>query len=131
MNRRVINLKTLCCSFWEYVIANWNSEVAETLRQKLTKLPATKSTSEKIYLTNRTEVFLADDLQLKKNFLRYDEAPLFVWFPTTNGLSPRRLYEIYESLGVKKVSESVQCIPYAEVYLDTKRDAICGFVDRG
>lgn len=131
VNHRVINLKTLCCSFWEYVIANWNSEVAETLRQKLTKLPSTKSTSEKKYLTNRTEVFLADDLQLKKNFLRYDEAPLFVWFPTTNGLSPRRLYEIYESLGVKKVSESVQCIPYAEVYLDTKRDAICGFVDRG
>lgn len=46
VNRQVINLKTLCCSFWEYVIANWNSEVA--------------------YLTNRTEVFLADDLQLKK-----------------------------------------------------------------
>lgn len=101
VNSQAINLKTLCCSFWEYVIANWNSEVAETLRQQLTKLPATKSTSEQIYLTNRTEVFLADDLQLKKIFLRYDEAPLFVWFPTTNRLSPRRLYEIYESLGVK------------------------------
>ncbi|PRQ46163.1 putative histidine kinase-like ATPase domain-containing protein [Rosa chinensis] len=125
-----------CCSFWEYVIDNWNPKVEETLRQKLTKLPATKSTAEEIYLINRTEVFLADDLQLKKTFLSYDEAPLFVWFPTSNCLSsvpPRRLYAIYESLGVRKVSKSFVCKPHTILLLEEldKIDAQDGLIGRG
>ncbi|KAM5577872.1 hypothetical protein ABKV19_008283 [Rosa sericea] len=125
-----VTLEEYCCSFWKYVVDNWNPEVEEALKG-LTKLPATKSMSEKVYQINRKEVFLADDLQLKNVFLRYDEAPLFVWFPRNNCLCTRRLYEIYESLGVKKVSESVQYIPFAKIQLDPEKDVLNGLINRG
>ncbi|KAM5548158.1 hypothetical protein ABKV19_002221 [Rosa sericea] len=89
---RQVALVESWCSFWKYVVDNWNPNFEECLRQKLTKLPATKSTSEKIYLINSTE--------------------------------------IYESLGVRKVSESVErkenmCGGLGEVR------AIYGLIGRG
>ncbi|KAK9948530.1 hypothetical protein M0R45_004101 [Rubus argutus] len=102
-----------CNSFWESVLDNWNQHVEDTLKENLTRLPATLSSMVgEIYMMSREEVFIADDLQLKTIFSSYDKAPLFVWFPKSNSLSfipPRRLRKIYDCLGVKKISESVEC----------------------
>ncbi|PQM38363.1 uncharacterized protein Pyn_20293 [Prunus yedoensis var. nudiflora] len=35
-----------CSSFWEFVVDNWNQQVEDTLKQNLTKLPATVDTVE-------------------------------------------------------------------------------------
>ncbi|OMO50899.1 hypothetical protein CCACVL1_30167 [Corchorus capsularis] len=99
-----------CFSFFSFVLDNWNLCTLETLKKKLTKVPATTSTGEEIYLVSREDVFLPDDLQLKRLF---DQAgvPLFTWLPRQSGLSsvsPWRLYEVYSSIGVRKISESVE-----------------------
>ncbi|KAK9939066.1 hypothetical protein M0R45_015775 [Rubus argutus] len=96
-----------CSSFWKYVVDNWNSELEDLLQKNLNKLPATISMAEEIYLINKEEVFIADDLQLKEIFLSFDKAPLFVWCP--NSTCMIGLCKIYEALGVRKISESVEC----------------------
>ncbi|PRQ38289.1 putative histidine kinase-like ATPase domain-containing protein [Rosa chinensis] len=99
-----------CSSFWKCIVDNWNPHIEETLKQNLTKVPATMSMSGQIYLIRKEEAFIADDLQLKTIFSSFDKAPLFVWFPNSSSSVPhRRLLEIYESLGVRKISASVKC----------------------
>lgn len=56
-----------CCSFWRRVIENWNSNVEDILKQKLTKLPAVMS--GKIYIVCKEELVIPGNLQLKKVFL--------------------------------------------------------------
>ncbi|KAM5559542.1 hypothetical protein ABKV19_020949 [Rosa sericea] len=101
-----------CNSFWGCVLDNWNQHVEDTLKEKLTKLPATISSMVgEIYVMSREEVFIADDLQLKTIFSSCDKVPLFVWFPKSNSSSfipPRRLRKIYDCLGVKRISQSVE-----------------------
>ncbi|XVE95086.1 hypothetical protein REPUB_Repub02eG0066000 [Reevesia pubescens] len=100
-----------CFSFFAFVIDNWNPLTLETLKENLTKLPATTFTSDEIYLVSREEVFLPDDLQLKRIFENVG-VPLFTWLPRHNSLSPVlpwRLYQVYHSIGVRKISESVDC----------------------
>ncbi|CAN6583023.1 unnamed protein product [Malus baccata var. baccata] len=125
-----------CSSFWEYVAANWNQQLRDTLKQKLTKVPATMSGLEKIHLIRREEVFIADDLRLKKIFSGCDKVPLFVWFPKSYSLSyiyPGRLQAIYESLGVRKISDSVKCKVNGVESLEhwEKIDARNGLIGRG
>ncbi|KAL6296081.1 hypothetical protein ACE6H2_004223 [Prunus campanulata] len=101
-----------CSSFWEFVVGNWNQQVEDTLKQNLTKLPATVDTVDEPYLVSREEVFIADDLQLKKIFSSSNKVPLFVWIPKSISecyITPRRLHAIYEIFGVRKMSESVEC----------------------
>ncbi|KAM1773600.1 hypothetical protein ACFXTI_043095 [Malus domestica] len=125
-----------CSSFWEYVAANWNQQLRDTLKQKLTKVPATMSGLEKIHLIRREEVFIADDLRLKKIFSGCDKVPLFVWFPKSYSLSyiyPGRPQAIYESLGVRKISDSVKCKVNGVESLEhwEKIDARNGLIGRG
>ncbi|XP_068313767.1 uncharacterized protein [Pyrus communis] len=125
-----------CSSFWEYVAANWNQQLRDTLKQKLTKVPATMSRLEKIHLIRREEVFIADDLRLKKIFSGCDKVPLFLWFPKSYSLSyiyPGRLQAIYESLGVRKISDSVKCKVNSIESLEhwEKIDARNGLIGRG
>lgn len=100
-----------CCSFWRYVTENWNSDVKDILKQKLTKLPAV--VSGKLYIACKEELVIPDDLQLKKVFLDSVTLPVFAWVPKSSSLSSvslRRLFEIYESLGVEKLSKSIVCL---------------------
>ncbi|CAL8101226.1 unnamed protein product [Prunus armeniaca] len=101
-----------CCSFWEFVVDSWNQQVEDILKRNLTKLPATMDTVDEIYLVSREEVFIADDLQLKKIFSSSNKVPLFVWIPKSISecyITPKRLHAIYEILRVRKMSESVEC----------------------
>ncbi|XP_058185661.1 uncharacterized protein LOC131302885 [Rhododendron vialii] len=94
-------------SFWGYIAENWSAITERTVKKGLTMLPANTITGE-VQLANRDEVFIPDDLKLKKLFGEASEKPLFVWFPE-NGLSSlTKLYEIYRSFGVRKISEVVQ-----------------------
>ncbi|OMP11622.1 hypothetical protein CCACVL1_00391 [Corchorus capsularis] len=98
-----------CFSFFAFFLDNFNPCILEALQKNLTKLPATTGKSEKIYLVSKEEVFLPDDLQLKRIF-ENAEVPLFTWFPSQSNLSPVtpwRLNEVYNSIGVRKISESV------------------------
>ncbi|PPD86168.1 hypothetical protein GOBAR_DD16901 [Gossypium barbadense] len=76
-----------CFSFWVYVVDNWNPFTMKTLKENMTKLPATNSSTGEIYLVNKEEVFLPDDLQLKMIFENV-EVPLFAWLPRQCNLSP-------------------------------------------
>ncbi|KAG5528305.1 hypothetical protein RHGRI_029096 [Rhododendron griersonianum] len=94
-------------SFWGYIAENWSTITERTVKKGITMLPAI-TISGVVQLANRDEVFIPDDLKLKKLFGEASEKPLFVWFPE-NGLSSlTKLYEIYRSFGVRKISEVVQ-----------------------
>ncbi|KAL6955023.1 hypothetical protein U1Q18_041630 [Sarracenia purpurea var. burkii] len=94
-------------SFWGYISENWNCITEKTIRKGLTMLPAT-TPSGTIQLAARDEVFIPDDLQLKKSFMEASDRPLFVWFPQNGSSSLTKLYEIYRSIGVQKISEAVE-----------------------
>lgn len=102
-----------CSSFWEYMSKNWNSVTEEILKKNIIMLPATIISSKGIQLVEKSELFIPDDLQLKKLFTSVTEKPLFVWYPQDNlsSLSRTKLSEIYASLGVPKISESIQFDP--------------------
>ncbi|OMO57453.1 hypothetical protein COLO4_35378 [Corchorus olitorius] len=93
-----------CFSFFGFVLDNLNQCTLEALKKNLTKLPATIGRSEEIYLVSKEEVFVPDDLQLKRIFENV-EVPLFTWFSRQR--SPWRLDEVYNAIGVRKISESV------------------------
>ncbi|KAK9284835.1 hypothetical protein L1049_024014 [Liquidambar formosana] len=66
--------------------------------------------SGSVQFVAKEEVFIPNDLQLKKSFTEATGEPLFVWFPQNGlaSLSTTKLHEIYKSLGVRKISEFVQ-----------------------
>ncbi|KAK7860600.1 hypothetical protein CFP56_036679 [Quercus suber] len=68
------------------------------------------SDSDGILLSNKHNVFMADDLQLKDIFEKFSSQPLFVWCPQPSmpSLPPTKLLEIYRNTGVRTISESVQ-----------------------
>ncbi|KAH7847933.1 hypothetical protein Vadar_031793 [Vaccinium darrowii] len=94
-------------SFWGYLAENWSALTERTIKKGITMLPAI-TTSGIIQLVDRDEVFIPDDLKLKKLFGEVTEKPLFVWFPENGFSSLAKLYEIYRSFGVRKISEVVQ-----------------------
>ena len=124
-----------CCSFWDYILKNWSPHTEDFLKKRLTKVPATTSTSERIHLVSKELVFIPDDLQLKHFFSSIDGIPLFVWLPKCKSFStvhPMRLFEIYESLGVRKISGSVECHASISHSLDQyKMDPRNGLIGRG
>uniref|UniRef100_A0A7N2MMB9 Uncharacterized protein n=1 Tax=Quercus lobata TaxID=97700 RepID=A0A7N2MMB9_QUELO len=63
-----------------------------------------------ILLSNKHDVFIADDPQLKDLFEQHSSRPIFVWCPqpTIPSLSQTKLFEIYEKIGVRTISESVE-----------------------
>ncbi|XVE70251.1 hypothetical protein DITRI_Ditri10aG0057500 [Diplodiscus trichospermus] len=100
-----------CLSLFSFVLDNWTPVTIEALKKNLTKLPATTCTIEEIYLVSREEVFLSDDLQLKRIFENVG-VPLFTWLPKQSSLPPFypwRLCALYRSIEVRKISESIEC----------------------
>nr|POF19520.1 hypothetical protein CFP56_47700 [Quercus suber] len=82
----------------------------ETLAERMVKLLVGSSDSDGILLSNKHNVFMADDLQLKDIFEKFSSQPLFVWCPQPSmpSLPPTKLLEIYRNIGVRTISESVQ-----------------------
>nr|POF19521.1 hypothetical protein CFP56_47701 [Quercus suber] len=96
-----------CCKFWSFVSKHGS---AETLADRLVKLPVGSSDSDRILLSNKHDVFIADDPQLKDLFEQFSSRPLFVWFPQPSmpSLPQKKLLEIYRKLGVQTISEYVE-----------------------
>ncbi|CAL5366615.1 unnamed protein product [Camellia sinensis] len=101
-----------CSSFWKYISENWNSVTEEILKTSITMLPACCPRGEtiQIRLMQKNEILIPDDLQLRRLFANSSVKPIFTWYPQSDSssLSPSKLSEIYSSLGVRKLSKSVQ-----------------------
>jgi hypothetical protein len=99
----------VCSKFWVYVSTHWSEKTERTLADNLVKIPV-GSGSDGILLSNKHDVFIADDLQLKDLFEQSSPQPIFVWYPRQSlpSLPRTKLLEIYMKIGVRKISESVQ-----------------------
>ena len=62
----------------------------------MVKLPVGSSDSHGILLSNKHNVFIVDDLQLKDIFEKFSSKSLFVWCPQPSmpSLPPTKLLEI-------------------------------------
>ncbi|KAJ8629753.1 hypothetical protein MRB53_023076 [Persea americana] len=98
-----------CCSFWKYICNIWYLYGGESRLESITKLPA-KTTDDEVRLIDKTDLFIPDDLQLEQLFAEASANPLFVWCPRPcmPTICMSTLYRIYSSLGVRKLSESVE-----------------------
>ncbi|KAF5445149.1 hypothetical protein F2P56_034218 [Juglans regia] len=98
-----------CFKFWVYVSKHWSGKTERTLTDRLEKLPVS-SDSDGILLSNKHDVFIADDLQLKDLVKQVCPRPIFVWYPERSWPSlPRtKLLEMYRIIGVRTISESVK-----------------------
>ncbi|KAM7255794.1 hypothetical protein ACFE04_011535 [Oxalis oulophora] len=94
-----------CCAFWSCVGKHWGSHTREKITETVMKLPV-ESTGDKVMLLDKGNVFIADDLQLKDLFSHHS---IFVWYPQPSPpyLPRSKLFEIYQKMGVLKLSESV------------------------
>ncbi|KAL5544692.1 hypothetical protein UlMin_008476 [Ulmus minor] len=98
-----------CCKFWGYVIKHWNSKTEKTLAEELVKVPVS-SGSDSIRMVNKHDAFIPDDLQLKELFEKSSRHPIFVWYrePSLPSFPWTKLLEIFQRIGVRNISESVQ-----------------------
>ncbi|XP_025013815.2 uncharacterized protein LOC107261958 [Ricinus communis] len=98
-----------CCAFWGWVIKQKSSKVEKILADDLAKLPVLSGSGE-ILMSDKCDVFIADDLQLKDLFEKCSTRSIFVWYPQPSAPSlPRSmLLEVYRKIGVRTISESVQ-----------------------
>ncbi|XXG72538.1 hypothetical protein AAC387_Pa07g1608 [Persea americana] len=97
------------CSFWKYICSTWHSYGVDSIVMSITKLPA-KTADGRIQLIDKRDLLIADDSQLVQIFAEASENPLFVWCPQPGlpNIPMSKLYMIYSSLGVRKISVSVQ-----------------------
>ncbi|KAG6672485.1 hypothetical protein I3842_16G059500 [Carya illinoinensis] len=93
-----------CFKFWVYVSKHWSGKTERTLIDRLEKLPVA-SDSDVIFLSNKHDAFIANDLQLKDLFEQVFPRPIFVWYPERSSPSlPRtKLLEIYKKIGVQTI----------------------------
>jgi len=100
-----------CSFFWGYMVKNWNSETENVLTKTIAKVPA-MSLDKGILLLSKENVFIPDNLWLKKMFMNLGDSPLFVWFPKSSAISclpAVKFCEVYYALGVRKLSDCVRC----------------------
>ncbi|CAN0915895.1 Protein NO VEIN [Linum grandiflorum] len=96
-----------CCAFWKFFAGKKKGARTEAmLAGKLLMVPVVSGSGE-IVLSDKRDVFIADDLLLKQLF---SEHPIFVWYPQPSlpNLSRTKLLEVYRGIGVRGISESVQ-----------------------
>ncbi|RDX63859.1 hypothetical protein CR513_57659, partial [Mucuna pruriens] len=94
-----------CCKFWMFVLKHLTTQRTEKkLCDSLVKLPATSGNNE-IFLLDKNDVFIPDNLHLKKVF---EQEKVFVWYPQNLvPLSRCELFDIYRKIGARNISESV------------------------
>ncbi|KAM1025525.1 hypothetical protein TB2_038051 [Malus domestica] len=130
-----------CCKFWLYVSKHWNLKTEKSLADALLKVPVYSGSGE-ILLSNKEDVFIADDLQLQCLFEQSSHL-IFAWYPQPSLASlPRtKLLEMYKKIGVRVISESVhkeelslandaelQIIPRERVFAKALLRLILGFL---
>ncbi|KAL2894915.1 Muramidase-released protein, partial [Bienertia sinuspersici] len=104
---------TECHSFWGCILNNWNSEIENAFKKNLTELPTVSSFFTGIRLVNKEKLFLPDDLFLKRMFMSHEKCPSFVWLPKSSisvslSITPVKIQLVYNSLGVQRLSSSVE-----------------------
>ncbi|CAK9330329.1 unnamed protein product [Citrullus colocynthis] len=75
----------------------------------IVKVPAISGSGE-VFLFDKRDIFIGDDIQLKDLFERMSPRLIFVWYPQPSllSLSRTRLLEVYKNIGVRNISEFVQ-----------------------
>uniref|UniRef100_A0A0D9XZ91 Uncharacterized protein n=1 Tax=Leersia perrieri TaxID=77586 RepID=A0A0D9XZ91_9ORYZ len=108
-----------CAAFFEFVEKSWNKEIGKYLAGSITKVPV--CSGDQILLLQKHDVFIPDDLLLEDLFKKKAEQPLFVWYPpaSLSLLSPTKLNEIYNTIGVQKISEVVTRDESEDLKLDS------------
>ncbi|KAK1270412.1 hypothetical protein QJS04_geneDACA020885 [Acorus gramineus] len=99
-----------CCAFWICIASNWSKKTEKLLFENIKKLPVISTASGGIALSDKDDVFIPDDMQLKDAFDKANFRSVFVWYPQPSLASVTRtkLYQIYASVGVRTISKSVK-----------------------
>ncbi|XP_026458626.1 uncharacterized protein LOC113359161 [Papaver somniferum] len=99
-----------CWAFWLYIARHWNSKTEKLLSEKLLKLPVSSKDSGDILLFDKNAILIPDDLQLQDCLEKASPDPLFVWYPKPSfpSVTKSKLNEIFASIGVPTISESVK-----------------------
>ncbi|GLJ45856.1 hypothetical protein SUGI_0965420 [Cryptomeria japonica] len=86
------------------------SKVETTMGEKVLKFPSQEKNGDFIKLGASTEVFVPDDLKLTALFKRSSARSIFAWhpIPSNSEIPIKSLFSLYNSLGVKNISEVVQ-----------------------
>ncbi|XP_057425381.1 uncharacterized protein LOC130718771 [Lotus japonicus] len=95
-----------CSMFWMFILKHLSLHPEKKLSESLKKLPAASGNNE-IFLLDKEDVFIPDNLHLKKIF---EDETVFAWYPQQN-LAPSlrcKLFDIYRKIGVRNISESLQ-----------------------
>lgn len=100
---------TECSAFWEFVVRHRSPTIIRSLSDNIEKLPIGSGSGE-ILLSKKQDVFIGDDLLLKDLFEQLSTHQIFVWYsqPSLPSLPRTKLLDAYRSIGVRKISESVQ-----------------------
>ncbi|RWR84876.1 hypothetical protein CKAN_01370900 [Cinnamomum micranthum f. kanehirae] len=87
----------------------WHANGGEGIVKGITKLPANTADGA-VQLIDKRDLFIPDDLQPVQIFAEVSANPLFVWcpLPSLPKIPVSKLYMIYSSLGVWRISVSVQ-----------------------
>ncbi|XP_028766278.1 uncharacterized protein LOC114724136 [Neltuma alba] len=95
-----------CCKFWSFILQHNSQKTRKKLSESLMKLPVT-SDSSGILLSDKSDVFVADNLYMKNLF---EKQRVFVWYPQPSlpSLDRLELLDIYKEIGVCTISECVQ-----------------------
>ncbi|XP_045787928.1 uncharacterized protein LOC123883232 [Trifolium pratense] len=94
-----------CSKFWMFIKKHFSTNTEKQLSERLIKLPVTTGSNE-IFLLAKEDVFIPDNLHLKKLF---EQEKIFVWYPQQNfgPLSISKIYDIYRKIGARNISESL------------------------
>ncbi|KAI3959227.1 hypothetical protein MKW92_008926 [Papaver armeniacum] len=100
-----------CKDFWFYVTKPkfWTKKTEKLFAKKLLKLPVSSKDSDDVLLFDKDAILIPDDLQLQDFFENASPDPLFVWYPKPSfpHATKSKLNEIFASIGVRTISESV------------------------
>ncbi|KAG6505449.1 hypothetical protein ZIOFF_037805 [Zingiber officinale] len=96
-----------CSAFWVFIANYWNCYTGKQLLGSISKLPV--QSNDGVILSKKQDVFIPDDLLLKEMFDMVSET-IFVWYPpvTSRALSRANMNKIYNSIGVRSISEAVE-----------------------
>ncbi|KOM58457.1 hypothetical protein LR48_Vigan11g149100 [Vigna angularis] len=93
-----------CSKFWGFMLKHLSLSSEKKLANCLVKLPATSGNNE-IFLLNKNDVFIPDNLHMKKLF---EQEKVFVWYPQNLApLTRCEWFNMYRKIGARNISESI------------------------
>ncbi|XP_058745309.1 uncharacterized protein LOC131618058 [Vicia villosa] len=94
-----------CCNFWMSISKLLSPKEVKKIAKRLKKLPTTSENND-ILLADKKDVFIPDNLHMKKLF---ESEKVFVWYPKHNvtPLFKCELSDIYRKIGARNISESL------------------------